>query len=311
MKCFKQSSKRWLAMALSLVMCLGLLQMPAMAAEGEVPAELGLTNINIDTPVSLKVGESATLLYAITVTGTEGANYTITDPTATPVDADAMTGTIDSTGEATVYVTQTIDIDDIVEGYVENTAYIQAGVNTDLIDTDPSASVRTQVNGEMVKKKTPDLHEEERTVDYEVEVVNKIGATLSGVRLVDTMPEGLSINKINGSPVYSIKLYDPDGSVVDLTDFCTASSDGQVTTWTVTGTINPDAKIVLSYQCSIADTAVEGAEKENVVNVIIRRAPVATGYGIIDSSIVVSDNGDDWEYAGTTSCVIIVPKAID
>lgn len=55
----------------------------------------------------------------------------------------------------------------------------------------------------------------------------------------------------------------------------------------------------------------QNLDQGDTCNVIIRRAPVATGYGIIDSSIVVSDNGDDWEYAGTTSCVIIVPKAID
>ena len=34
MRTIKKNSKRWLAMVLSLVMCLGLLQVPAMAAEG-------------------------------------------------------------------------------------------------------------------------------------------------------------------------------------------------------------------------------------------------------------------------------------
>lgn len=273
-----------------------------------VPVGLPVQNINTDTPVNLKVGESATLLYAITVTGDEGANYTITDPTATPVIESAMTGTIGSSGTATAYVTKTITIADIVEGYVENVASVVAGSDTDLSDAVGDAIDRTRANGEMVVNKQPELNEETRIADYEIEVTNKVGATLSAAQLVDTMPDTLSIiTDSEGRPVYTLKLRSADGSEVDVASSTNVVVNGRVTTWTVSTIIEPNAKLVLTYSCAISDNAVEGDVEKNKVLVNFRRAAAPTGYVANDMNPIFGNVDGEWEYGGEASCVIVVP----
>lgn len=266
-----------------------------------VPAELGLTGINTDTPVSLKVGESATLLYAITVTGDEGANYTITDPTAEAVDPNAMSGTIDSTGEATVYVTMTIDIDDVVEGYVENTAYVEAGVNTDLGDITPTVSEATNVIGELTGGKRYD-DAEDGTIDFTVEVTNKIGATLSSLKLTDTMQKISMIMGEDENPSYTIKLYSQSGEEITPV-VSSVTSDGRETVWYIEGPIPQDAKVVLTYSGKIDSTVVEGEKWKNSVFPEYTTEEGAMVYG--DFEFVGTAEGN-WVPSGMFSCEGVV-----
>ena len=103
---------------------------------------LNLDGVTITYPdsngkVTIPADGSVTLLYKLTVTGDEGANFTITDVGATLVGSDCgamqdentkvISGTIPAGGIATIYVIKTFTADDITDGKVTNTANIAAG----------------------------------------------------------------------------------------------------------------------------------------------------------------------------------------
>ena len=237
-----------------------------------VPAELGLSGINTAETVSLKVGETATLLYAITVSGDEGAAYKVTDDDAQWVGGASLNGTIDSSKTATIYVAKTISIDDIVEGYVENTAYVEPGDGTDLGNTPPSAVAQTQVFGQFVGTKTW-TEKENRTVDFVVEVTNKVGATLSKVRLTDVMTNLSMAPGSEGTPSYTLKAYSKDGTEIAVTVAFSLEDDGCVADWIIDGVIGQDAKIVLTYS-----GVIDGEEDEEVewTNYVVPDGIIAT-----------------------------------
>lgn len=268
-----------------------------------VPVGLPVQNINTDTPVNLEVGESATLLYAITVTGEEGANYTITDPGTTPVDESVMTGTIGSSGTATAYVTKTITINDVVEGYYENTAYIAAGSDTDLGDTTPSALDATSVVGELDGGKTY-IDNHDGTIDFTVEVVNKVGATLSSLELTDTMQKISMIMGEDGKPNYTIKLYSKNGEE-SIPTVSTVTSDGRESFWRIEGPIEQDARIVLTYKGKTDSVTVEGEKWKNTA------VPSYTTY---ETPMTYSDfefagtAGENRVFSGVTSCEGVIEK---
>ena len=64
------------------------------------------TFIRNGSTVVVDEGDGVTLLYKITVTGTPGAEYAITDTGAEVADGYALTGVIPETGVVTVYVTK-------------------------------------------------------------------------------------------------------------------------------------------------------------------------------------------------------------
>lgn len=261
----------------------------------EVPTELGLTNINTDDPVSLKVDEEAILLYAITVTGDEGANYTVTDADTTYVGGSALSGTIGSDNEATIYVTKTITINDVVEGYVENVANLEAGVDTEIGDVAPDATDHTRADGQLVVKKDP-ISEEGNTVTFEVKITNKVGSTLSAVMLTDVMQGGVTMPNTEGKFDYTIKLITADGDE-RIPNVYSAETDGLTTVWIIDNTINPDDVIVLTYCGNLDPDAVQGAKWKNEVTGNFARAQSAAFYGVDDLGQSVY-----WESSGYDSC---------
>ena len=70
---------------------------------------------------------AATLLYKLTVTGTEGAAYKVTDENATWVGGDPLEGTIaDGKTEAVIYVTKTFTKGDVANGKLVNNAKLES-----------------------------------------------------------------------------------------------------------------------------------------------------------------------------------------
>ena len=70
---------------------------------------------------------AATLLYKLTVTGTEGAAYKVTDENATWVGGDPLEGTIaDGKTEAVIYVTKTFTKGDVANGRLVNNAKLES-----------------------------------------------------------------------------------------------------------------------------------------------------------------------------------------
>ena len=88
----------------------------------------GLTDISypVDGKVTIPEGGKVTLLYKITVTGDEKAEYKVTDENATAVSG-SLTGTLGTDGVAVIYVTKTFSADDVVDGVLTNSASLRAG----------------------------------------------------------------------------------------------------------------------------------------------------------------------------------------
>ena len=88
--------------------------------------------INYDQNVVF-VGDNptpVTLLYKLTVTGTEGAAYKVTDENATWVGGDPLVGTIaDGKTEAVIYVTKTFTKGDVANGKLVNNATLESNDN--------------------------------------------------------------------------------------------------------------------------------------------------------------------------------------
>ena len=105
-----------------------------VSSETAVPEGItatGYTFPNEDGTVIIPYGEEVTLLYAITVTGKEGATFTVTDQGAQLVtvsnvsvtqSGNDFSGTISDTGSITFYVSKSFEADDIVDGKLTNTA---------------------------------------------------------------------------------------------------------------------------------------------------------------------------------------------
>ena len=121
-------------------------------APDDVFLDLGDVTVNYNNPVVIPEGGSVTLLYKLTVTGDQGANFIITDDGATLVGSDCgatqatdgkISGTIPASGDANVYVTKTFDADDIDNGNLKNTANIDAGQDTEIDSNVGDAEVNT------------------------------------------------------------------------------------------------------------------------------------------------------------------------
>ena len=116
-----------------------------VTSESDVPA--GLTASDYSYPdnsgvVTIPEGENVTLLYKITVTGDQNAQYIVTDEGATWVSGDSMSGTLGADGEAVIYVTKAFTAP--VNGELTNSATLTNNGNTippDESDSEDDVSV--------------------------------------------------------------------------------------------------------------------------------------------------------------------------
>ena len=88
----------------------------------EAPEELTGVSYPVDGKVTIPEDGTVTLLYKITVTGDEKAEYKVTDEGATAVDGYSLTGGLDTNGVAVIYVTKTFSATDVVDGVLTNSA---------------------------------------------------------------------------------------------------------------------------------------------------------------------------------------------
>ena len=113
-----------------------------------------LTGAGITIPapgeiVSVPADGTVTLMYKITVTGDSGSAYKITDEGAAVVDGYSLTGTIDHTGTATIYVTKTFTSSDVKNGSLINTASVVPGDDTTLGTDENQGSASDDVGAEV------------------------------------------------------------------------------------------------------------------------------------------------------------------
>ena len=87
----------------------------------DAPADVTGVSYPVDGKVTIPEDGSVTLLYKITVTGDQNAEYIVTDKGATAVSG-SLTGTLGADGVAVIYVTKTFSADDVVDGVLTNSA---------------------------------------------------------------------------------------------------------------------------------------------------------------------------------------------
>ena len=105
-----------------------------VASVQEVPAGLEPSDYSYpdgDRAVTIPADGSVTLLYKLTVHGDAGAAYSVTDEGAAAVQG-ALTGIMDSTREAVIYVTKTFTAADIVDHSLTNRAAVVPNDSTTL-----------------------------------------------------------------------------------------------------------------------------------------------------------------------------------
>ena len=116
--------------------------------QADVPE--GIKDITLpdeNNKVTIPDGGSVTLLYKITVTGDEKAQYIVTDEGATQVSGDQLSGTLDADGEAVIYVTKTFT--EATDGKLTNSATLQNNETTLPPDSgDDEDEVIVDVDGE-------------------------------------------------------------------------------------------------------------------------------------------------------------------
>ena len=176
----------------------------------------GIKNITLpdeNNKVTIPDGGSVTLLYKITVTGDEKAQYIVTDEGATRVSGDQLSGTLDADGEAVIYVTKTFteatygklttsatlqnnettlppdsgdDEDEvIVDVDGEDDDYAITGIDKELVETvgeataagiTNTASYTFPENGKVI---IPDFEGATVTLLYAITVTGRAGATFT------------------------------------------------------------------------------------------------------------------------------------
>lgn len=115
----------------------------------DVPTGAGITIPAPGEIVSVPADGTVTLMYKITVTGDSGSAYKITDEGAAVVDGYSLTGTIDHTGTATIYVTKTFTSSDVKNGSLINTASVVPGDDTTLGTDENQGSASDDVGAEV------------------------------------------------------------------------------------------------------------------------------------------------------------------
>lgn len=151
-------------------------------------------SINTDANVVIPNGDSVTLLYKLTITGDEGANFVVTDEGATLVGSncgavqDAETGKISGTipAESTsvnIYVTKTFTASDIRNDTLTNSASVAPGENTELGNDVGNAEASTPAEGESPTK--PTAPDEDALLTLLGDGVVKVDCEASGVSHVN------------------------------------------------------------------------------------------------------------------------------
>ena len=234
--------------------------------------------INYDDHVIIPNGGSVTLLYKLTVTGDDGANFTITDEGATLVGSNCgaaqsedrtITGTIPSGGEALIYVIKEFSSSDIKDGHLVNSATIQPGEDSALGDGVGTASDSTPAEVGPDPSMRPDISSVDKVVtipggketaevgdvlEYTVTITNTGLGIAEDVIVTDTMwTEGSSV--IIGGKGGTLQTVTSDGE------------GGYYVTVDVPGEVDDGDNTVVIYYTYKVQEADAGTTLENTVTV--------------------------------------------
>ena len=226
-----------------------------------LPTGFDVSGINLSaTPQIPQNMGPVTLLYRISVSGTEGAKYIISDTGADLMNGYSWSGEIGAEGVADIYVTRTVTLEFAREGNpVENTAYVVAGEGTEPSGTLASNLVCTKVYGRVVANKDGSDTDASGISNYTIQVDNLMGTSLSDVTVIDNMDSRADF--IEGSTVV-MKL--ADGTESEITNFdYQVNVETNTATWVIRETIPVKATIYVRYRTIADDNVPEGTKLDN------------------------------------------------
>ena len=181
--------------------------------------------------LSVTKGDVVVLRYKITVTGDEGAKYTVEDEGAVLENGSSWSGTLDSSKKAEIFVTKTVTAAEAGTLTVTNTAYVKPGEGTDPVDPND-----------------PDKGHPSEEVEIDIPV-KEPNPKLTGITKRLVSPEGLITVKRGESVelVYEITVTGEKGAKYEVSD-----PEAGDTTWK--GTIDESGKAVITVSKTITPT---------------------------------------------------------
>ena len=181
--------------------------------------------------LSVTKGDVVVLRYKITVTGDEGAEYTVEDEGAALENGSSWSGTLDSSKKAEIFVTKTVTATEAGTLTVTNTAYVKPGEGTDPVDPND-----------------PDKGHPSEEVEIDIPV-KEPNPKLTGITKRLVLPEGLITVKRGESVelVYEITVTGEKGAKYEVSD-----PEAGDTTWK--GTIDESGKAVITVSKTITPT---------------------------------------------------------
>lgn len=181
--------------------------------------------------LSVTKDDVVVLRYKITVTGDEGAKYTVEDEGAALGNGSSWSGTLDSSKKAEIFVTKTVTATEAGTLTVTNTAYVKPGEGTDPVDPND-----------------PDKGHPSEEVEIDIPV-KEPNPKLTGITKRLVLPEGLITVKRGESVelVYEISVTGEKGAKYEVSD-----PEAGDTTWK--GTIDESGKAVITVSKTITPT---------------------------------------------------------
>ena len=188
-----------------------------VATADELPGSIETDGITFPNAGKVSFGEntSITLLYKITVTGTAGMAYEVTDEGATWVGGALMEGIIPESGAAVIYVTRTFNKSEVNEdGKLVNTATVTPGTG-DNKTTDAEAA--TPVENAASIKVTKTIEKQITSADGEKGWTGNVGK----LKNTDVVRYTVTVTNDGALPLKNLEFFDDmDVKLTNVKNVC-------------------------------------------------------------------------------------------
>ncbi|MCI8704660.1 MAG: DUF11 domain-containing protein [Anaerotignum sp.] len=254
-----------------------------VATADELPGSIETDGITFPNAGKVSFGEntSITLLYKITVTGTAGMAYEVTDEGATWVGGALMEGIIPESGAAVIYVTRTFNKSEVNEdGKLVNTATVTPGTG-DNKTTDAEAA--TPVENAASIKVTKTIEKQITSADGEKGWTGNVGK----LKNTDVVRYTVTVTNDGALPLKNLEFFDDmDVKLTNVKNVCIDTG------WTATydyyeadGKLKPllyiaanetlpvNGTVKVQYEATV--DGVEGTKGETVENYVNVYAKIA------------------------------------
>lgn len=276
------------------------------ANKGELPSGFDLSGINISgTPQIPADFSPIKLLYKISVTGTPGTEFTVTDVGTNLVAGYAWDGVIAENGVADIYVTKDVSLDMIVDGdLVENVASVVPIGDAGPVGGLTSNPVSTRVYGRIISNKTGTDLDSQSRCEFKIEATNKMGVALASMTVVDELDSRARF--VEGTA--KIVLVLTNGTTRELREFSyTIVEETNTATWHIDEVIPTGAVVCLTYDVVAPDVKPDDPDLLNKYRVNVSLL-TSQSYGFSGDDISIGQ-GDFLDLADDGACLVGVSCA--